>query len=94
MHSWHQEGLSSSGAFLVGAITNGMGNPTEIPILSEFFHFCVSAEEEPGIKSDEIESYERIWNGRYWNRKDFLQCFSHIYIYIERFLPNFPSLYI
>lgn len=39
------EGLSSSGA-MVGAITNGMGNPTEIPILSEFFHFCVSAEEE------------------------------------------------
>lgn len=33
---------------MVGAITNGMGNPTEIPILSEFFHFCVSAEEEPG----------------------------------------------
>ena len=47
-----EEGLSSSGA-MVGAITNGMGNPTEIPILSEFFHFCVSAEEEPGVMSRE-----------------------------------------
>lgn len=39
------EGLASSGA-MVGAITNGLSNPIEIPKLSEFFDFCVSAEEE------------------------------------------------
>lgn len=40
-----QEGLASSGA-LLGAITNGAGNPGEIPALKSFFHFCVSAEED------------------------------------------------
>lgn len=32
---------------MVGAITNGLGSPTEIPELSDFFAFSVSAEEEP-----------------------------------------------
>jgi hypothetical protein len=33
---------------MVGAITNGLSNPIEIPKLSEFFDFCVSAEEDRG----------------------------------------------
>ncbi|CAK9111976.1 Glyceraldehyde 3-phosphate phosphatase [Durusdinium trenchii] len=69
------EGLASSGA-IVGAITNGAGNPRDIPALANFFHFSVSAQEEtmfPHRKPSPVifqEALERArssgWTGESW----------------------------
>lgn len=79
---------------IVGAITNGRGDPLEMPSVREYFDFCVSGEDEgvfPRRKPDEgiyeaaVKKYEQLRGGAISPGAD---CVSFNWIHVGDDLSN------